>query len=253
MPRPSLDKITTKGKALFLAYDHGLEHGPEELEQFNGQATDPSYVLQIATKGGYNGVILQEGIAEKYYPVKAQKIPLIVKLNGKTELTQGDPVSRQICSVKRASELGAKAVGYTLYPGSRHETVMFAEFGRILAQAHKLGLPVLAWVYPRGEKIKNENSDRTVVYAARIALELGADVVKLKYCSPQGFRQAVEAAGRTKVMLAGGPKTKEKDFLKTVEMVIKTGAMGVVAGRNVWQSKNPFVITEKLKEIIFRQ
>lgn len=251
--RVNLKNLTTKGRALFLAYDHGLEHGPDELEEFTGNAVDPAFVLQIAAKGGYNGVILQKGLAEKYFDQKKHpSLPLILKLNGKTELSGGDPLSGQICSVKEAKSLKARAVGYTLYPGSKHESIMFAEFGKIVEQAHEVGLPAIAWVYPRGEKIKNETSPETIEYAARVGLELGADIVKVKYSGSQSsFAKVVKAAGKTKVMMAGGVKTSEKDFLKAVADVMKAGALGVVVGRNVWQSSKPLLVTEKLKKIIF--
>jgi class I fructose-bisphosphate aldolase len=246
-------RITTNGKALFLAYDHGLEHGPEDFG-YTGQAIDPGFVLQIAKKGGYNGVILQKGIVEKYFNRKKYPgLPLIVKLNGKTKLIGGDPVSSVICSVKEAKKLGAKAVGYTIYPGSKHESMMLAEFGQIVREAHRLGLPTIAWVYPRGKKIKNENSPKTIEYAARIGLELGADIVKIKWPgSKKAMERAVRAAGRAKVMLAGGPKTDEKGFLKMAREAMATGVMGMVVGRNIWQNKKPLEITEKIKKIVFK-
>jgi len=248
----SLKSITRQGKALFLAYDHGLEHGPDELAEFSGRALDPRFVLQIARQGRYNALVLQQGIAEKYYPPAQQKVPLIVKLNGKTELVGGEAVSRQVCSVKDAKRLGAKAVGYTLYAGSQHESIMFAEFGRIVSQAHRLKLPAIAWVYPRGKKIKDESSPGTIEYAARIGLEMGADIVKIKYCSARGaFERAVKAAGKTKVMLAGGPKTTSREFLRAVQRVMQAGAIGLVVGRNVWQAKEPLRLTREIKKIIF--
>jgi class I fructose-bisphosphate aldolase len=244
----SLNKITTNGKAIFLSYDQGLELGPDDV----GKAIDPETILQIAVKGGYNGIILQKGLAETYYPAFRQKIPLILKLNGKTELYKGDPISRQICSVKEALKLGAAAVGYTIYPGSQHESVMMAEFGKIEEEAHAKRVPVIAWVYPRGKSIKNEIAPDNIIYAARVGLEVGADIVKIKYCSPkESFAKAVKAAGKTKVMLAGGPKISETEFLKRVENVMGAGAIGVVVGRNVWLNKNPLAITKKIKEIIW--
>src|SRR3972149_8786099 len=117
-----LNKILKNGKTMFLAYDHGLEHGPRD---FNDKDADPNYILDIAKKGKYNAVIFQKGIAEKYNDkIRKLKIPLIIKLNGKTNLSGGEPISRQICSVKEALKLGAVAVGYTIYIGSRYESVM---------------------------------------------------------------------------------------------------------------------------------
>ncbi|MBM3200637.1 hypothetical protein FJZ53_06885, partial [Candidatus Woesearchaeota archaeon] len=120
--KPKLSTITTDGKSLLLAYDQGLEHGPTDFDDKN---VDPDYIQEIAVKGKYNGLIFQKGVAEKYYNCK---IPLILKLNGKTNLVKGEPIAAQLCSVKEAIELGAKAVGYTIYVGSAHEATMFKDF-----------------------------------------------------------------------------------------------------------------------------
>ncbi|MGB9743202.1 MAG: class I fructose-bisphosphate aldolase [Minisyncoccales bacterium] len=244
-----LSKITTQGKAMYLAYDHGIEHGPVDL---TGKSINPEYILDLAVRGGYNAVVLQKGVAEKYYAAYRNKIALILKLNGKTKLVSGEPISRQICSVKEAIQLGAQAVGYTVYLGSEYESEMFKEFGQIEEEAHRSGLPVIGWMYPRGKAIKNDASPEITAYAARIGLELGADIVKIKYCGSQkSFQKAVEAAGKTKVVLSGGPKTKPEKFLKIVESVMAAGAIGVAVGRNVWQSKDPLKITQQIKKIIF--
>jgi len=247
-----LSKLTTDGRAMFLAYDHGVEHGPIDLV---GKSIDPSFILEIADKGGYNAVVLQKGVAEKYY-VGSQyqnKIPLIVKLNGKTKLVAGEAISRQVCSVEEAIEFGAVAVGYTIYLGSEYESEMLEEFGKIEEEAHKKGLAVIGWMYPRGKSIKDDSSPEIVAYAARMGLEMGADIVKIKYCgSEECFKKAVEAAGKTKVVLSGGAKTKTpEEFLEVVKNVMSAGAIGVAVGRNVWQSKDPIGISQKIKEIIF--
>jgi len=246
-----LDKITTNGKAIYLAYDHGMEHGPIDL---TGQSIDPNYILDIAVKGGYNAVVLQKGLAEEYYPPYRKKIPLIVKLNGRTRLVGGEPISRQVCSVAEAAELGAAAVGYTIYLGSEHESEMFKEFGKIEEEADKKGLAVIGWIYPRGKGVEDDDSPEITAYAARVGLELGADMVKIKYCgSKECFTQAVEAAGETKVVLSGGPKVSDEEFLKIVENVMAAGAAGIAVGRNVWQRPNALEYTRQLKEIIFKK
>jgi len=162
-----LQPFLRKSKALFLAYDHGFEHGPKDLI---GKSIDPEYILDLAVKGGYTGIILQKGIAEKYYTgTKYQKrIPL--------------PIN---CSVEYAKKLGAKAVGYTIYLGSKNEEKMLADFGKIQEQAHKLKMAAIAWIYPRGSAVENESSSEMTSYAARIGLELGADMIKIKYSGKQ--------------------------------------------------------------------
>ncbi|PSN86347.1 aldolase [Candidatus Marsarchaeota G1 archaeon BE_D] len=244
--RISLDAFMTNGRSLLLAYDQGLEHGPTDFNELN---YDPSYILDIAAKGGFNGIILQKGIAEKYYD---GRVPLILKVNGKTNLFKGEPISRQICSVEEAISLGAKAVGYTIYLGSEHEHIMFQEFGRLHEEAHKYGLPVIAWIYPRGAAIKDDTAPEIVAYAARAGLELGADAIKIKYTgSPNTFSWAVKNAGKVKVYMSGGPKAPtEEDFLRQVQGAIQAGAVGLAVGRNVWQSDDPLRTARKLKEIV---
>lgn len=238
----NLNKITERGKSLFLAYDQGIEHGPKD---FKGKNISPSYILDIAKKGKFSGVILQKGVAEKYYK---RQVPLILKLNGKTSLVKGDPLSLQNCSVKEAVKLGAKAVGYTIYIGSKHEAQMLKEFGEIEELAHnKYRIPVIAWVYPRGKGVK-VNSD-AIAYAARVGLESGADIVKVKYT--RKFEKVVDFAGECKVVCAGGSKKRDKDVLVECKNVVDSGAIGMAIGRNIWQSKHPLKVAKALRSIIF--
>ena len=235
-------------KGILLAYDQGLEHGPSK--DFNEKSVDPKYILEIAEKGKFTGVIFQKGVAEKYYD---GKVPLIIKINGKTSLPKGEPLATQNCSVKHAKALGAQAVGYTIYLGSAHEHVMLQEFGEIQAEAHELGLAAIAWVYPRGEAIANDSSPEIVAYAARAGLEAGADAVKIKYTGdPKTFGWAVKSAGTAKVFMSGGPKAPtDEAFLKQVKAVMDAGGSGLAVGRNVWQHDRPLEMAAALKEIIF--
>src|SRR3989344_269680 len=199
----SLKKITKKGKAFFLAYDQGMEHGPIE---FNDTNVDPRYIIDIAKKGKFNAVIFQKGIAEKYQTeIKKSKVPLIIKMNGKTSLYKGEPMSEQLCTVKEALELGASAVGYTIYIGSEHEHTMLAQFEQIEREAHKAGIPVIAWIYPRGKSLEGKTDKELMIYAARVSLEIGADIIKINYHGDiNDLKWAVKSAGRCKVVIAGG-------------------------------------------------
>lgn len=246
----NLNNILRNGKALFLAYDQGLEHGP--TSDFNDRNVDPLFIIDIAKKGGFTGLVFQKGIAEKYRKeILESKIPLIIKLNGKTNLVRGDPVARQLCSIDEAISLNASAVGYTIYIGSEHESIMLQEAEKIIEEAHKKRLPVILWVYPRGKSVKNDASREMISYAARTGLELGADIVKLRYGGKKkDLVWAVKAAGRTKVVVAGGMKKSEKDFLKEVKDIMSAGAIGLAIGRNVWQSKDPLKISEKLRKVV---
>src|SRR3989344_7228964 len=105
----NLGKILKKERAMYLAYDQGLEHGPSD---FTDENIDPLKIIEIAVKGKFTGIVFQKGIAEKYQKeIKKSKVPLILKLNGKTNLLKGEPFSEQICSVAEAVKSGAKAVG----------------------------------------------------------------------------------------------------------------------------------------------
>ncbi len=253
----SLEKIIKNGKALFLAYDQGLEHGPTD---FNDENIDPTNILKIGISGEYTGVIFQKGIAEKYYTSSLyfdeikRKLPLIIKLNGKTNLvTDDDPYSPILCTVDEAVKLGALAVGYTVYVGSEYENKMTGELGIIVREAHELGIPVIGWMYPRGRNLKDPHDPEIIAYAARIGLEIGADMVKVWYPgSLESVQQVVKAAGATKVVISGGKKESEEDFLATAKTVMQAGAAGMAVGRNIWQHENPLELTQKLKEIILK-
>jgi class I fructose-bisphosphate aldolase len=247
----SLSKIMTRGKAMYLAYDQGLEHGPES--DFNDKNVDPLYVLNIAEKGKYNGVVFHKGIAEKYgKEIRKSGVPLILKLNGKTKLVKGEPKSAMIASVADAVRLKASAVGFTIYIGSKYEEEIIEEFVSVQREAHKKGLPVIAWIYPRGGKVKNDVSRENMVYATRTGLEVGADIVKIKYGgNVNDLKWAVKSAGRCKVVIAGGVKKNPSDFLKQVRDIKKAGASGLAIGRNVWQAKEPLELSKKIRAILF--
>lgn len=244
-----LNKITKKGKALFLAYDQGLEHGPIE---FNDENVDPAKIIEIAKKGKFTAIIFQKGIAEKYHSeIKKSRVSLIVKLNGKTNLLKGEPMSEQLCTVDEAINLGASAVGYTIFIGSEYESKMLKEFEEIESEAHKKGIPVIAWIYPRGKSIEGRSSAELMAYSARVGLEIGADIVKLQYNGNiSDLSWAVKSAGKCKIVLSGGAKTSEKEVLQEAKDAIAAGASGLAIGRNIWQAEDPAGISKKLREIV---
>lgn len=248
MKQDRMAPFLRNGKGMLLAYDQGLEHGPSK--DFDDRNIDPAFIMEMAAKGKFTGVVFQKGPAERFYD---GKVPLIVKVNGKSSLPKGEPLSRQLCSVEHAVSLGAKGVGYTIYLGSAHERIMFTEFGRIQEEAHERGIAAIAWVYPRGEAVQDDTSREIVSYAARAGLELGADAVKIKYTGDSGsFAWAVRSAAGIKVFMSGGPKAStEQAFLEQVKGVMDAGGSGLAVGRNVWQNKQPLKMAEKLRKVIF--
>jgi len=249
MYRVNMSHLLQKGRALFLAYDQGLEHGPKD---FNARNVDPEYIMNIALEGGYTGIIVQPGVAEKYWTGAYRDVPLIIKLNGKSSLTRIDPLARQTCSVERAVKLGASAVGYTIYDGSMNEPAIFHEFGKIVEQAHDYGIPVIAWMYPRGQAVPNDLDNNILAYSARVGLELGADMVKMKYNGDiENFKWMVRCAGKCRILVAGGEKTASPgEFLNEMHAIMDAGAIGVAVGRNVWQSEKPFSVSKALRAVV---
>jgi class I fructose-bisphosphate aldolase len=152
---------------------------------------------------------------------------------------------------------------------------MQTEFAKIIREAHRQGIPVIGWMYPRGKSLfdrrsasktlklaldeqedTNQAIDETpaiVAYGARIGLELGADIVKVKYTgSVESYRWVVQSAHPTKVVMSGGPMTKtDEEFLAKIEEVLSAGAAGIAVGRNVWQRPDPLTISEKIHRLIF--
>jgi len=271
-----MERIVPDGRAMILAYDQGFEHGPRDFLE-RPESGNPEYILDIAKRGRFTGIVLHAGLAEKYETeIRASDVPLILKLNGTSELySKEDPYSPQLYSIEDAVGLGATAVGYTVYSGSKYEDEMQREFSKIIREAHSKGIPVIGWMYPRGKslfdrraasktlKIALEEQERmgqaidetpsVVAYGARIGLELGADMVKVKYTgSPESFRWVVQSAFPTKVVMSGGPMTRtDEEFLSRVRDVLNAGAVGIAVGRNIWQRKDPLAISEKIYKIIF--
>lgn len=243
------------GTALLLPYDQGLEHGPRDFFA-NPAAADPRYVFELAIEGGFNAIAMQYGLAERYYPAYAGEIPLIVKLNGKTDVPPDDEALSPLnATVEEAARLGAEAVGYTLYVGSPAQHADLTQFRQVRQDAARLGLPLIVWSYPRGSAMKAKggiDSFYAVDYAARTASELGADVVKLNFPNPgetenvkseytgeftpqQAMHHVVRSANRSLVLVSGGSMTSDEAMLEKARMSLEAGVTGVIFGRNVWQ------------------
>jgi len=263
------------GRLLILPIDQGLEHGPVDFFS-NPDSVDPIFQLRLAQEGGYSGVVFHIGLAQKYLKDFAGEVPLILKLNGKTNIPSGRyAFSPQTASVEDAVRLGADAVGYTLYVGSPAQGEDIRQFFEIREDCEKFGMPLIMWAYPRGEAIEGKggrDSLYAIDYAARVACELGADLVKLnlpeynekkakdlpkpydqmKFSPQEGLKKVVKSAGRTLVLISGGGKISDEDLLDKVKVSMETGVTGLIFGRNMWQRKleDALKLTEKIKRIM---
>jgi len=245
------------GTLLVLPIDQGLEHGPVDFFS-NPDSLDPQYQYDLASEGRFSAIALHIGLAEKYFHEYAGDVPLILKLNGKTAIPSDTAAFSPLTgTVEDAVRLGADAVGYTIYVGSPAQDRDFLQFMEVRREADRLGMPLIVWAYPRGEAVSKKGGKESlyaVDYAARVAHELGADIVKLNYpvaserdvdspapyntlhLSPfEAFHKVVKSAGRSLVLVSGGEKVDDAELLKKVRSSMDAGATGIIFGRNLWQ------------------
>ena len=248
------------GRMMVLPIDQGLEHGPRDFF-VNPESLNPEFQLRLALEGGFSAIAFQVGLAEKYLRAFAGKVPLILKINGKTEIPPDDEAfSPCNATVDDAVRLGADAVGYTSYIGSPRQDDDFIQFGQVRRDAERAGMPVIMWAYPRGKYLEakgGRDSLYAVDYAARIAQELGADVVKVNYPKvdeekrpqyPKEYRdlklsklemleKVVASAGRTLTLMSGGSKRSDEELYDDVRVALEAGVTGFIFGRNMWQRR----------------
>jgi class I fructose-bisphosphate aldolase len=240
---------------MVLPLDQGLEHGPSDFFP-NPAALDPDFQFRLALEGRYSAIALGIGLAEKYMPPYCGRVPLILKLNGKTNIPDDAlATSPLFASVRDAVRLGADAVGYTMYVGSPRQEVEIRQYLRVRQDCERHGMPLVMWAYPRGAAIEAKGGKGTLFaqdYAARVALEMGADVVKLhepnednprcpepyrslREAAAARLRRVVRSAGRVLVLFSGGAKDDdERRVLAKIRLYMDSGATGVMFGRNMW-------------------
>jgi len=246
------------GTLMLLPIDQGIEHGPRDFFP-NPDSKDPEYQFKLAAEAGYSALACQIGMAEKYYPDYAGSVPLILKVNGKTDIAPSDnALSTCNASVEDAVRLGADAVGYTLYVGSPSQGQDLEQLRQVRQDCDRFGMPLVIWSYPRGSALDKKGGQATfyaIDYAARMAMEMGADIVKLNMpkidpekdkltpapynemdvTQAEAIRQCVESAGRSLVVLSGGSKIDDLKLLEQTGFIMNAGGSGVIYGRNVWQ------------------
>lgn len=203
----------------------------------------------LAARPIINALATHLGLIARYAPAFPQ-LAYVAKLNGKTNLFKkelGDPISRQLWSVDDVLQLKEQGVniigiGYTVYLGSEHESIMLQEAAQCINQAHENGLLAIIWAYPRGKSVTNERDPLVIAGAAGVAASLGADVVKINApdakdgkSTSEWLAEIVKSAGTTKVICAGGPQKKADDFIKDVVSYRHAGVAGIALGRNLFQ------------------
>jgi class I fructose-bisphosphate aldolase len=261
------------GTLLFLPIDQGMEHGPIDFFD-NPDSIDPDYEYRLALEGNYSGIALHYGLAAKYFSKYAGKVPLLLKINGKTNIPNDDDAfSPLTAGVEDAVRLGADAVGYTLYVGSPRQGDDIKQLTDVRHDCDRYGMPLVVWSYPRGKAVKEkggQDSLYAVDYAARMACEMGADIVKLNVPKTEpnekepkpynslalteadAVRKVVKSAGRTLVLISGGSKVGDDDLLHKARLAMDSGVTGLIFGRNLWQRKHEdaLAITNRIHDLL---
>ena len=240
------------GRLMLFAGDQKVEHLNDDFygAGIHEDDADPEHLFRIADQARIGVFATQLGLIARY-GMDYRNVPYLVKLNSKTHLVktaQQDPLSGALWSAKQVAKfrdqtgLKIAAVGYTIYLGSTFEAQMLREAAQAICEAHKEGLLVVLWIYPRGAAVKDEKDPHLIAGAAGVAAALGADFVKVNAPKKEGENpalllcEATKAAGRTKVVCAGGSSTDERKFIQGLYDQINVGcASGNATGRNIHQ------------------
>ncbi len=251
------------GKLVILPVDQGFEHGPARSFAVNPAGYDPNYHFELALAAGCNAYAAPLGFLEAAAARHAGEVPLILKLNNHDVLhDEKDPLSAVTASVGDALRLGCAAIGFTIYPGSAHSRTMYEQLRGLAKEAKAAGLAVVVWSYPRGTSLSKEGETAldVVAYAAQIAAQLGAHIIKVKLPSEhleqaaakkvyestavpratqaERVRHVVQSAfdGHRIVIFSGGAK-KDSDeaVFDDVRAIRDGGGFGSIIGRNSFQ------------------
>lgn len=255
-------RLAGTGKMVILPVDQGFEHGPARTFASNPAGYDPRYHFSLAIESGCNAHAAPLGALESGAVDYAGEIPLILKLNNSDTLFGSEnPCPAVTGSVHDALRIGANAIGFTIYPGSGYRNEMYEQIRELIEEAKSVGLPTVIWSYPRGSGLsKNgETAVDVVAYAAHIACQLGAHIVKVK--PPTEHIEQAEAkkvyadkkidvstleqrikhvvascfGGRRIVIFSGGATKSHEDVIAEVKGLAKGGAFGSIMGRNAFQ------------------
>jgi len=232
-------------RTILVPMDHGITLGP-----ING-LKDMKEAVKAVAEGGANAVIEHKGVVEDGLRGNGPDVGLIIHLSASTSLSTSPNAKTIVCSVEEAIRLGADAVSVHVNLGNGQEKEMLKDFGRISYEARTWGMPLLAMMYPRGEKIKDEYDPKYIKHVARVGAEMGADIVKVSYTGDsESFREVVEGCF-VPVVIAGGPKMdSDREILEMVKGSVDAGGAGVSIGRNVFQHKNSTKLVKAFAAII---
>ncbi len=230
-----LERIMNRNtkKTIIVPMDHGVSNGPIP------GLIDMTQTVNLVADGGANAVIGHMGLALHGHRQGGRDIGLILHLSASTSVGPDPNDKVLVNSVTNALKMGADAVSMHVNIGADSEARMLSDLGSVAVDCMEWGMPLLAMMYPRGKKIKSENDVEQVKLAARVAAELGADIVKTVYTGdPESFREVTRGCP-VPVVVAGGSKTDDRTTLELIEGAMAGGAAGISIGRNAFQHRMP--------------
>jgi len=231
-------------KAFIVAYDHGANKNPDV---FKYQSQNPKYIFELAKNIQATGIILNKGVAEMYN----QSIPLIIKLDAKSENTQKPILT---CSVDYAKKLGAKAIGYTINFGSEYESEQIKIFSELVEKAHSLNMGVIVWVYTVDSSWHTIFDFKKLCFALRQVYEIGADLAKISLLEEdmKKFGLIKTVVPNLPIAIRGGEELDDEDLINKINNLTKQNIDGLIIGRNLWQKEHATEIGKKIHSIIFK-
>jgi predicted phospho-2-dehydro-3-deoxyheptonate aldolase len=233
------------GKTVIVPMDHGVSVGPIE------GLKDMRDAVSKVVGGGANAILMHKGMVRAGHRGAGRDVGLIIHLSAGTSISPDPNAKELVCSVEEAIKLGADAVSVHINLGAETDKEMLAQLGFVSEQCLHWQMPLVAMMYTRGPKIKNEFDVANVKLAARVGAELGADIVKVPYTgSVDSFTEVVQGCP-VPIVIAGGEKMEsDEDIFEMVEGALKAGAKGLSIGRNAFQHKNPEKIVRALCKMV---
>ncbi len=232
-------------RTIIVPMDHGVTVGP-----IDGLIDMREAVNQVA-EGGANAVLMHKGLPRCSHRGRGRDVGLIIHLSASTALSPYPNAKVLVATVEDALKLGADAVSLHVNLGDETERHMLEHFGEVTSKAAEWGMPVLAMVYARGPKVKDEYAPEVVRHCARVGTEIGADVVKVPYTGDVDSFAKVTEACCIPVVIAGGPKMdNDRDLLQMAHDSVQAGGSGLSIGRNIFQHRQPARIVQALHGIV---
>ena len=233
------------GTTVIVPMDHGVTMGP-----IDGLVNMRESIKNIVD-GGVNAVLMHKGSVDAGHRRSGRDVGLFCHLSASTVLSPDPNQKVLVCSVEEAIKLGADGISIHINLGAESDCMMLKDFGKIGKKCAEWGMPLLAMMYTRGKKIQNEYDVEAVKLAARVANELGADLVKVNFTGDSETFQKVVEGCSIPVLIAGGEKAKStRDILTNVKMAMDAGGKGVSIGRNVFQHTSPVNFCKGVSAIV---